>query len=103
MSKKSPKSPKKAAKAAKAAKQASQRWSLGIYRTESGRLAAVYCNAKGEPVPYLKERVGDARILFHKTYHSMTYSQARKQLEKDSKLRDAPVKKAAKAAPKKAA
>ena len=90
---------KKSPKPAKKAPAKSLRWSLGLYRTAKGKLAAVYVRADGSVVPYLQRRVGSAKILFHKVYNGITYSAARAQLVKESKLKDqkgaAPAKKAA--------
>lgn len=60
------------------------RWSLGCFRTDTGKLSTVYTSVAGEVVPYLRERVGDRPILFHGTYAGMLYSEARKALLKDA-------------------
>src|SRR3989442_12713335 len=63
----------------------SPRWSIGLFRNASGKLATVYVTADGVPMPYEKDRV-NGKILFHAVYVGMKYSQARARLVKESGL-----------------
>ncbi len=84
MSTKTKKAPAK--KSASPAK--SPRWSIGLFRNASGKLATVYVTTDGVPMPYEKDRVKGGKILFHAVYVGMKYSQARAQLVKESGLKD---------------
>ena len=66
----------------------SSRWSIGLFRNASGKLATVYVTADGVPMPYEKERVKGGKILFHAVYVGVRYAQARAQLVKESGLKD---------------
>lgn len=62
------------------------RWSIGLFRSNKheGRLSACYVTIEGVPMPYERKRVGEQKILFHKQYTDMKYSEARAQLTKDA-------------------
>ncbi len=77
----------KKAPAKKSSPVKSPRWSIGLFRNASGKLATVYVTADGVPMPYEKDRV-NGKILFHAVYVGMKYSQARAQLVKESGLKD---------------
>lgn len=71
-------------------------WSIGIFRNARGKLATVYVNSAGKPMPYEAPRVGNAKILLTGKYSGVTYAEARQLLLKDAKkagLKDEPVEK----------
>jgi len=88
---------------AKKTTTAKPRWSIGLFRNAVGKLVTVYVTADGEPMPYEKKRLnGNGKILFHEVITGMKYSQARKQLLKDSGLKDEPVEESTNGKAKKA-
>lgn len=59
-------------------------WRIGLFRNAKGKLSTAYVNAEGTPLPYERRRVGDRKIVFHKAYTGMKYSEARVQLVADA-------------------
>lgn len=70
-----------------------QRWSIGCYRSQrTGKLATVYVDKEGTPMPYEQERVGDQEILYYNVYTDMPYREARVKLIKGANAAGHPTK-----------
>lgn len=61
-------------------------WSIGLYRTTSGKLATVYVRSDGTPNPSEQAKVGDGTVLHFGKYRKAEYkySEARQKLVEEA-------------------